>query len=1691
MKNNYISSKKKHTIDSDYFKKQLMRNFRNCVGTLLLTATPAATLFAQTNPVPQQVPYTQNFDSLNGTANSLPIGWGGWKLDGNLTTSFTGDAIADATFTIGTNNSSTAGLYDMIGKLGFFSANANRTTPVLAISTLDRQLISINYDINVQRVNSNRGFIIKLQYRLGNTGEFHDLDDSAFEYIGAGTGTNVGTGVAAIQTQSISVDLPAQLWFQPEVQLRWITARTVNNQGTGENHSFSIDNVSVNGITDPCANGELPYHLDFTGETTTSIPNCTRVDNLNNDAGTWKVVTSTLTGFTPPFIRYNYNTTNDANDWFYTKGLALETGQNYRLRYKMSTGDYDEKLKITFGNMQTPEAMTNVIFDHGAFRLNNIPTEFTQYFTVPRSGNYYIGFNAYSIKNQLNINLDDIIVDIAPTCFPPTGLSQTQNTVNSVSFSWATPSLGTSDSYEYYYSTDSTTPTAATAASGTSNTTNATINNLATNENYYVWVRTACSATDKSEWSNKLNTRTANTTYAFPFNDDFSTKKWALENFNSVNKFHIGTPATSNQISFNSGALFVSNTESNDIAYNYTLADPNKSNAYAFVDVTLPENTNQVRLKFDWLAKGESTFDYGRFFIVPTTYNPDGSIDFDKDKTIENKIYEFNNNPFKTANQNLINRLFLTTTGTWTPTGTFDANKTTYDDIFDLSGHAGQTVRLLFIWRNDVSGGTQPPLAIDNFSLDFAPSCIKPLDIISTGTTDTTATISWTASVTEPTNGYEYYVSSTEDVSPLATVTPTGSATGNTTTVTNLNALTTYKVWVRSVCSSTDKSDWSNYGTFTTQQTPAQYPYIDNFDTEQWIYENGTQTNKFYTGTPTTANDITYANNKLFVSNNGLANSYATTASSVYAYRDITLPADITYAQISFDWILKGQGTATGNPADYGRFYIIPTSITPAAGTNLGYGEIPNAIYSIQNHQTETGRRQDLLFNPANNYSGAYEDISHHFVDNQVNLTAYAGQTVRLVFFFRNDTTAYVPSLAIDNFSIKNIPNCLAPTELTTTNITNSTATVSWTASISEPANGYEYYFSNENTNPSVETAATGNTTQSSISFSDLNSDTNYYIWVRSVCSTSLKSEWSRVYSFSTEIDPRPFPFIDDFSTLKWKIVNNNALNKFKVGTPTGTSITFDSEALFVTNNDSDYAYTATDANKSNVYAYTDIVLPNDITKAKIQFDWLAKGESTFDYGRFFIVPTSYRINPNTDFTSTTTIDNKIYEFGNNPYKTTNKNLINRLFLTTSGTWTPTGSFLENKTTYVDELVDLAAYAGQTVRLLFIWRNDISGGAQPPLVIDNFSFETTTTCIDPTDLTISNITDHTASINWTGNSEQFTYAFSTTNVLPNNTFTTTNSLVNLDNLNQNTTYYVWVKSNCNLSENAWVQSTFRTAKSPSQFPLTDNFDNDFNWNILNLEGATTNKFKIGIPSSTEISFENPALFITNNTDNNSYAYSHIASQVFAYTDVLIPSDISTTTEVAFDWFAKGESTYDYGRFFIVPTSYNPIPGTVIAATTDITGQTFGSTKLNLSTNTGTSFDIVKENLRNTQIDLTQYAGQAVRLVFYWRNDASGGTQIPLAIDNFYFGPVRNLNTSELTKGEFTFYPNPVKDVLNFNSDNTITTISVYNLAGQNIDHIKVNQSNYILNTTKLNAGIYIVKVDFENGTSKTIKIIKK
>lgn len=72
---------------------------------------------------------------------------------------------------------------------------------------------------------------------------------------------------------------------------------------------------------------------------------------------------------------------------------------------------------------------------------------------------------------------------------------------------------------------------------------------------------------------------------------------------------------------------------------------------------------------------------------------------------------------------------------------------------------------------------------------------------------------------------------------------------------------------------------------------------------------------------------------------------------------------------------------------------------------------------------------------------------------------------------------------------------------------------------------------------------------------------------------------------------------------------------------------------------------------------------------------------------------------------------------------------------------------------------------------------------------------------------------------------------------------------------------------------------------------------------------------------------------------------------------------------------------------------------------------------------------------------------------------------------------------------FSYYPNPVTDVLNLSYSENITGIQVVNLLGQQIMSGTFNQDKVQLNLSQLASGTYLVKVQTENA-SKIIKVVK-
>lgn len=121
-----------------------------------------------------------------------------------------------------------------------------------------------------------------------------------------------------------------------------------------------------------------------------------------------------------------------------------------------------------------------------------------------------------------------------------------------------------------------------------------------------------------------------------------------------------------------------------------------------------------------------------------------------------------------------------------------------------------------YFWVRSDCGSSKSSWISGGSFTTLAAACSAPSNVSVSNITSNTANLSWSAAVPAPTQ-YDIYFS-TSSVAPNASTTPVGSLNALTTNLINLTASTTYYVWVRSDCGTTD-STWTSGGSFTT---PAQ-----------------------------------------------------------------------------------------------------------------------------------------------------------------------------------------------------------------------------------------------------------------------------------------------------------------------------------------------------------------------------------------------------------------------------------------------------------------------------------------------------------------------------------------------------------------------------------------------------------------------------------------------------------------------------------------------------------------------------------------------------------------------------------------------------------------------------------------------------------------------------------------------------
>lgn len=124
-------------------------------------------------------------------------------------------------------------------------------------------------------------------------------------------------------------------------------------------------------------------------------------------------------------------------------------------------------------------------------------------------------------------------------------------------------------------------------------------------------------------------------------------------------------------------------------------------------------------------------------------------------------------------------------------------------------------------------------VAFDDFRMEPTPTCVAPAAPTVTDVTVTTATINWTATTPAPADGYDYFVTTDLATTPNATTVPTATVGAGVTTdnLTNLTSSTVYNCYVRSRCSATEFSSWSDAGLFTTPCAGFDAPFSEDFST--------------------------------------------------------------------------------------------------------------------------------------------------------------------------------------------------------------------------------------------------------------------------------------------------------------------------------------------------------------------------------------------------------------------------------------------------------------------------------------------------------------------------------------------------------------------------------------------------------------------------------------------------------------------------------------------------------------------------------------------------------------------------------------------------------------------------------------------------------------------------------------------
>jgi hypothetical protein len=573
--------------------------------------------------------------------------------------------------------------------------------------------------------------------------------------------------------------------------------------------------------------------------------------------------------------------------------------------------------------------------------------------------------------------------------------------------------------------------------------------------------------------------------------------------------------------------------------------------------------------------------------------------------------------------------------------------------------------------------------------------------------------------------------------------------------------------------------------TFTTLFEPEIVPYETSFDEGTWLTA-GHQSNAWVVGEET-GNEAPAA----YISNDGT--SYAATISASqtisHIYKDFNFGETEDEFELTFDWKVTGRQEGS---SVYGGIaaYIVDVTTIPTTST-LSSANMVAVVLGSDEWATE-----------------------------RVYLGNLTGEK-RLVFTaigYATEAELATPA-AIDNISLS-VSQCSQVQGLDVAEITTNTIDLTWEDT---GADSYFVTYYQQDIEDAEEMTVT--VSEPNATITDLISSTPYIIYVTGVCA-GVEAVASSQILVNTLQEAVELPYTCDFEEAGsngWILRNGSVTNKWYIGTPTGES----SSALFVSQDGTSTSYSKTSSSVVVAEKLFQLGATDSIT---ISFDLKIGGESTYDYLKVFWLPAETIFEPGTS----TSYGSNSYSDGvimNNYTGTSNYHFVNLISGTQNMSVTIPNDHYELK------------------KLVFVWKNDGTSGADPGAVIDNVMIEGTgaeTSCIRPvaSSVVASAITSTSATISWTDNNENnsaWNVYYRAAGEEEWSVESASETTFELTDLSVSTTYQVYVTTDCGDEESTPTNTiTFNTLCDViTEYPYVQDFESGANcWSVESIQGAS-------------------------------------------------------------------------------------------------------------------------------------------------------------------------------------------------------------------------------------------------------------